>query len=425
MQEMKIPEWFRLDNAAAIFPGQNTKTWSNIFRFCLELKEPVDPERLSEALKRVLPRFPSFDVKIRRGFFWFYFEKNETEIPPINPDINNPCHRVKFNENDGFLFRVYYYGNRISVDTYHAIADGHGATVFTCTLVAEYLRLSGADISYNDFVLDINEPATKRELEDSFKINANSTAKINRRSKFVYHSGETKLPRHMLNITSGIMDFDSLHALTKSKGVTVTEYLAALLLDIHIKKQRASGGKQREVCIQVPIDLRRRYNSITMRNFTLCMRVVIDPNLGDYTFEELLKEVSLQLKLSADNKKLNALMTANMNIERNPLLKAIPLPIKNLGVAISFMVTGEQTTTALLSNLGKLTLPDGMNEYIEKAMLMPGPGVRNGSRVASVTYNNKFVITFADAFEQTDIEQQFFTHFVKKGIHVKIESNRF
>ena len=54
MRERKnpnLPEWFKLDNAASVFPGQNTGTWSNIFRFCIELKEEVDPEILAKALE--------------------------------------------------------------------------------------------------------------------------------------------------------------------------------------------------------------------------------------------------------------------------------------------------------------------------------------------------------------------------------------
>ncbi len=419
-----MPEWFRLDNAATIFPGQNTGAWSNIFRFCVELKENIDPAVLETALKTVMPRFPGFDVMIKRGLFWYYFEKNPNTAPDVCPDISNPCHRVKFNENKRFLFRVYYHGGRLSVDTYHAITDGHGAAVFTCTLAAEYLRLRGADIPAGGFVLDLSEKPSAEEIEDSFRKNANSRGKLKRGGRFVYHAKGTKLPRHMLSITSGIVDFDKLHSLTKPLGVTVTEYLAAILLDIHIRKQRAEKRKQKEVCIQIPVDLRRAFNSSTMRNFTLCLRVVVDPNLGEYTFEELLNQVALQLRLANDPKKLNAMMTANMGIERNPFLKAMPLPVKNIGIGISFLITGEQTTTSLLTNLGKVTLPAEMEPYVEKLMFMPGPGMRNGARCGVTTYGNKLVVTFADLYEETDIEREFFTFLVRNGVHVKIESNR-
>lgn len=425
MADYKKKDWFRLDNAATVFPGQNTGEWSNIFRLSVELKENIDPKLLSRALRNILPRFPSFDVRIRKGFFWYYFEKNPNGSPPVLPDINNPCHRVKFKENLGYLFRVYYHAGRISVDTFHSLADGHGACVFILSLAAEYLRLRGAKISYNEFVRKPADIPSEAELEDSFRKNADSRAKIKLTSEKCYHSGEIKLPRHTVNITSGIIDFAEFKKLTKSLGVTATEYLTALLLDIHIKKQRSEKKKQRNICVQIPIDLRRRFSSDTLRNFTICLRVVADPNLGEYSFDELLKLTHHQLALASDKKILNAMITSYLRAEENPFLKLTPLVIKDIGMNIAFSLTAEQSTTALLTNLGAVSLPEDMKPYVEKLMFMPCPGLRNASRLGVATVNDKMVITFSDSFAESDVEREFFTHFVKKGIHVKIESNRY
>ena len=93
-------EWFKLDNAAKIFPGQNSKTWSNVFRIGVELKESVEPLLLKKALCRTLRRMPCFDVRIKAGFFWYYFEKNPND-PLVLEDVKNICYRVKFRENGG------------------------------------------------------------------------------------------------------------------------------------------------------------------------------------------------------------------------------------------------------------------------------------------------------------------------------------
>ena len=173
----------------------------------------------------------------------------------------------------------------------------------------------------------------------------------------------------------------------------------------------------------MPVDLRRTFKSKTLRNFSLCLRVVIDPNLGEYSFEELLKQVRFQLHLANDPKVLNAMITANLGLEKNAFLKFMPLGIKNLGVYISFLITGEQTTSALLSNLGPVKLPDDMVPFVEKLMIMPGPGIRNGARSAVVTFEDTLVITFANCFKERDIEREFFTRLVKSGVRVKIEGN--
>ncbi len=416
-------DWFKLDNAAKIFPGQNSKSWSNVFRLTVQLKKEIDPEVLHQALKATLKRIPSFNVRIRRGLFWYYFEKNPNE-PDVLPDIKNPCYRIKFKENKGFLFRVFYLGDRISVDVYHALCDGYGASVFIFTLVGEYLRLTGEDIEYNQFVLDVKDSPKASEVEDSYDRYADSKVPYDRKDKWVYHATGTKMPMHMTNFTAGIMSFKELHAVAKTYGVTVTEFLAALIMDVLYQKQKAENKKQREICVQVPVNLRKAFPSETLRNFVLCLRIKMDPNLGDYTFEEIVRSVSLQLKLANDPKLINSLMTQNMKLERNPVTKHLPLVLKDLGVAIGFLITAEQTTSTLLSNLGPIKLPSSIEKHIEKAILFTGPGKVNGARCGVVSIGDKLAFSFSNCYQESDIEREFYTRLVKMGVHVKIESNR-
>lgn len=416
-------EWFKLDNAAKIFPGQNSRSWSNVFRIGVELKEEIKPEVLEKALSQVLERMPSFNVRIRSGFFWNYFEKNPGK-PVVSHDVKNLCYRINFKENNGFLFRMYYHLNRISVDCYHAVSDGYGCCVFLSTVAAQYLRLEGYDIPSGGFVLDLNEKPTHSEVEDAYNKFASSKAKYNRRDKSVYHAVGTKMPMHTSNVTSGIMSFEQVHRITQSYGVTVTEFFAALLLDIHYRKQLREKRKQREVSVQIPVNLRKFYPTDTLRNFVLCLRVKMDPRKGEYTFEELLKIVSLQLRLANDEKEVNSLMTQNLKIEKNPLTRVLPLFIKNLGVAVSFFITGEQTTSTLISNIGPVDLSEEMRRHIEKFFFFTGPGKLNGARCGVISCADKLVFTFSNCYEESDIEREFFTRLVKMGIHVKIESNR-
>lgn len=416
-------DWFKLDNAAKIFPGQNSRAWSNVFRLSVQLKQKIDPEILAEALKATLKRIPSFDVRIRRGLFWYYFEKNPNE-PTVLPDIKNPCYRIKFRENDGFLFRVFYRDNRISVDVYHALCDGYGASVFIFTLVGEYLRLTGEEVTYNQFVLDVKDSPRSSEVEDSYSRYADSKVPYDRKDKWVYHAKGTKMPMHMTNFTVGYMSFKELYAVAKGYGVTVTEFLAALLMDIHYRKQLSENKNQREICVQIPVNLRKAFPSETLRNFVLCLRVKLNPNLGEYTFEEIVRSVSLQLRLANDPKLINSLMTQNMKLERNPVTKHLPLLLKDMGVAIGFLITAEQTTSTLISNLGAIKLPESVEKHIEKAVLFTGPGKVNGARCGVMSIGDKFTFSFSNCYKESDIEREFYTRLVKMGVHIKIESNR-
>ena len=70
-------KWDKLDNTAHLFPVIAGESMSNVYRISVLLDEEVDQGLLQEALERVLPWFDVFNVRIRYGVFWYYFETNQ------------------------------------------------------------------------------------------------------------------------------------------------------------------------------------------------------------------------------------------------------------------------------------------------------------------------------------------------------------
>lgn len=422
-KNIKNKTWFKLDNAGTVFPGQNTPTWSNVIRASINLKEEVDPEILFKAVKKCLPRFPTMAVRLRNGFFWHYIEKNP-EDPVVLPDANNPCLRIKFNENNRYMFKVFYYKNRISLEIFHALTDGYGACVFLNTFTAEYLRIKGYDIPVGGMVLDINEKPKAEEIEDSYVKYASKTGKEKIPLFKTYHRIGEKMPKHTSNITTGYIPVDKIKALAKENGVTITEYLSSVLMYLHMQFQKNENIKQKDICMQIPVNGRNQFNSQTLRNFSVNYNLRIDPNWGDYTFEEVLRHFSLSLRLTNNPKHLSVMFAGNLAIEKNPIMRFIPIVIKDLAVGITFAIAAEKTTTAIFTNVGIVRIPDEMMEHVESFILMPSPGQLNGARVGAASIGNTMAITFANMYKDTDVEREFFRFLVKKGIPVKIESNK-
>ena len=418
-------EWYKLDNAAKVFPGQNSSSWSNVFRLSATLTERVDPELLEQAVKKLMPRFPSFDVRMRSGFFWHYLEKNPYGAPPIMPDIANPCQRFKWKENKGYLFKVYYYENRISVEFYHSITDGFGASRFFMTLIAVYLRLTGKDIPNGDAVYDIDEAPHPSELEDSYSKNCHSKAKAKRLQKFTYRFKGERLPKHFFNVTTGYMPVSAVKEKAAEHNVTVTEYLAAVLLwTMYNLQKQEKNNREKHVGIQIPVNLRGFFGSETLRNFMLCYSFQIDPKMGEYTLPEIISLLSLYLRYINNEKELQAMMNGNMGIERNPIMRILPSFLKDFGVSMVYKVAGEKATSCLLSNVGIIKAPKEMEQYIEKLVLVMGPAMINGARCGSLSYNGTLAFSISNIYKSTKIQKEFFTTLVKLGIPVKIESNR-
>ena len=58
-------DWYRLDNAAKIYPAMVSRRNSCVFRFAINLKEEVDPYVLQRALLDMRNRFPAMFVRVR------------------------------------------------------------------------------------------------------------------------------------------------------------------------------------------------------------------------------------------------------------------------------------------------------------------------------------------------------------------------
>ena len=125
-----LDAWQKLDNTALLFPVIANETNTNVYRITAVLKEQVDAILLQHALDDLLPRFPSFNVLMRQGVFWYYFEKNIKRPPTVYEENDYPCRRMEAAANRGFLFRVTYFEDRIHLEAFHVLADGMGALTF-------------------------------------------------------------------------------------------------------------------------------------------------------------------------------------------------------------------------------------------------------------------------------------------------------
>lgn len=108
--------WERLDNTAHLFPVIAGESMSNVYRISVTLTELVNPEMLQEALDIVLPKFDGFNLRLRQGVFWYYFEENGKPAPRVRVETMFPCRFIRQNQNRSYLFRVTYYKYRINLE---------------------------------------------------------------------------------------------------------------------------------------------------------------------------------------------------------------------------------------------------------------------------------------------------------------------
>lgn len=416
--------WYALDNSAKIYSGSMSRSWASLYRLSVTLTEPVVPERLQQALEQVLPRFPLFRMSLHRGVFWPYLDETTSVPPRVEPDVANPCKRIDKKENHGYAFRVRYYQNRIALEVFHCLADGSGSLVFLKTLAAQYLRLSGHEIAVGDGVLDLLEPPHPEEMEDSLHRYARFDHIESRREAAAYRPRLTKEPPPTLHLVTGRVPLDRLSAAAKALGVTVTEYLAGQLCYAFYEQQLAEKPRRlKPVKVSIPVNMRRFYPSETLRNFSLFVNPGVDPRYGRYTREEIILQTHHFLRLNLNEKKLNAIMSANVGSEKNPVVRFVPLFIKNWALQFSYWYYGESRYSLAMSNLGAVRVSDSLRPYIRRFDFLIGPQRYLPHAATVIGYGNDVYITLTRTVKESVVERRFFTGLVQSGLPVTVESN--
>ena len=199
-----------------------------------------------------------------------------------------------------------------------------------------------------------------------------------------------------------------------------------LLLQSLLEMQAAAQPRrrrQRPVKVQIPVNLRRLYGGDTMRNFVAVANIGVDPRLGDYSFEELVKIVHCQMQLTITEKNMRAIFTPNVNDEAMVLLKVVPLFLKNIIMRLVFDSVGERVSCMSLSNLGSVELPEDMAAHVTRAEFVLGSQASSPYNCSVSSWQGKTFINIVRDTVEPELERRFFTKLVKLGCHVKIEAN--
>ena len=146
--------------------------------------------------------------------------------------------------------------------------------------------------------------------------------------------------------------------------------------------------------------------------------------MGEYTFEEVLLQVHYYMRYYLNDKFLNADITTNAAVTQNLLIRIVPLFVKDIVVRQFYKRVQDKQSSAGLTNLGIVEVPEEMRAHVERFEVLMGQPFSARTNCAVVSYGNTISISFASSIVEADVERLFFRKLVQEGIHVKIETNR-
>ncbi len=407
-----ISNWYPLDNAAKIYPLSMKESWMSVFRISCYLKENIVPELFQIALTFTIKRFPTFRTSIRKGFFWNYIDGIKKRFH-VYRDNKLPCSYINVSNIGKQSFKAVYYNNRISIEYFHIITDGYGGVVFLNSLVNEYLRLLGHNVTYNNLVFNPMDKYDIEETTDEFTKKEKS-----KKTKSLVDSKALSLDGKLSNIRPcQLLHFDmnlsDIKSVCKKKNCTVTE----LILSFMFIACSYSTSKDGTIKIQVPVNMRRYYPSKTLRNFSLYVVICIDKkNITDV--DSVLNIVKKQMKDKITLNNLNETMTYTNKLVNS--IKLIPYFIKRPIASLVYGYLGDKVITTVLSNLGNINLPDEMKKEIIKMDFALGTGITNKALFSMITCNNIVTLSISKFTLNSAVENSIYNLIKENNIKIDV-----
>ena len=182
-------------------------------------------------------------------------------------------------------------------------------------------------------------------------------------------------------------------------------------------------AKFKPIKVFVPVNLRKMFDSRTMRNFILYAMVGIDPRLGEYSLDDLCQIVSAQMKQQMTKRNMQAMIRTNVASELNPLIQIVPLFLKNIIMKAIFNAVGEKKSCFSFSNLGLVNAPEEYMEHVKRMDFVLGSQAAAPYNVSALTYGGKMYLNVTRNAREPALEAKIYELLREMGVPHSVESN--
>ena len=284
----------------------------------------------------------------------------------------------------------------------------------------DWQALAGAGTKFAMVRLGYRTAGEGTIVEDSNARYAEPVNKAEKPKEPPVYIGENDQIKDYTRFVFGRFPVEDVKAAGKKYGLTITEYLCVAMILMFIKCSPEPVSLP--IKISVPVDLRRRFPSDSVRNFVFMTDVTFNPQgRTDVTFEDIADSVRGMAAAGATPEKLRAAVSTNVAAERNPITSAVPYPVKKAVMKQSYLDM-QYSYTTILSNLGEIKFPPEIAPLVLEAdcCLNKTPFLHFGC--AAVSLNGIFNLTFTSANTNTEREKFFFRLLSSHGIRVRVDS---
>jgi NRPS condensation-like uncharacterized protein len=130
------------------------------------------------------------------------------------------------------------------------------------------------------------------------------------------------------------------------------------------------------------------------------------------------------MRLETDEKLINKNISRNVGSERKIYVKSIPLAIKTLLLRARFYALGASQYSGVLTNLGRVKLPEVTEKMIDYFIFTPPPPNKMLKANAGIIgFGDKLVLSFGNITKSRELEEKIFNFLEEQDIKVDFETH--
>lgn len=374
----------QLDYSAILQCALMDKNYLSSFRLSVVMKEKIDTKALQKAVNDTINRFPLIYCKISKDSFWYYVENlDEFEI---EKDSRVLFSSIDYKEVFNKAISILHDYKTISLEVFHSVTDGMGAMTFFKELISHYI--DNINEKTNNKVFDIY---SEEELNDSYALinplEYKKTKRFNISKPFQFNNRSNN---STIQVKKYFLNLEEVKTYSRNKKCKINELILAVFYKA-IDKMKINNSHN--ICLLSPINLRKHFNTKTLRNFVLTASVVFKDIHKNLSYEKLFEIIRAQMNKQDSKEYLGYEISKIAKLYKNPIIKISPLWLKSHIIKFIYKFVGEKSCMTV-SNLGVIQFDDKLIEqYIEHFEASLSPRYSTPINCAVVSSNNKMVIS--------------------------------
>ena len=397
----------RLDSTAIVHCALMRKNWINAYRIVITMDHPVNKDILQQALDSMPDRYPTICSRITKDMFWYYTEKLDRLV--VREDDGVLLGSVNYKNMYNQAINIMYSGDKIIMEAFHSVTDGHGAFTFLNSLVGAYLAIEKGSLRVNAY----KGTFVEEELEDAFMKNYTKTDR--RKSPFTVSKPyffEKDTENKSVNATTFRMKTASVREQAKANRCSMNDFLLALVFSAIFSIKET---KQKDVVLTVPVNLRRHFDSPSLLNFTYLSETALKNN-EKLSFRQMTEEIHRQVKRQNTPEYMKKAVSQIAGIYKIPFVSILPLAVKNFAIRL---VTGMgvEKSCMTVTNLGNIAnmMPAGEGR-IKNINVILSPRRNAPYNCGIISHNDRLNITFTHGKIRGRLIENFAAQLDKIGI---------